>query len=151
MQPHHVLCNLAPALSAEIHPLGHSPTVTVSSFRGAIDAVFIEFDAPHRGGGRRQPPCVQSPLPSVTPVSQRTSGRYSLSICTRRSLQPARVFWRLDNGQTGFFIFVEIFNIFMSPLRRHIFVCFFGKRGVFRPDPYSAWMKYVVCPHLYIP
>ena len=46
----------------------------------------------------------------------------------------------------------------MSPLRRHIFVCFSGKMGVFRPklrrkgsDPYSAWMKYVVCPHLYIP
>ena len=51
--------------------------------------------------------------------------------------------------------------IIMSPLRRHIFVCFMAKSaflGVFQPhlrkkgsDPYSAWMKYVVCPHLYIP
>ena len=35
---------------------------------------------------------------------------------------------------------------------------FFGGGDGFRPqlraqgsDPYSAWMKYVVCPHLYIP
>jgi len=49
----------------------------------------------------------------------------------------------------------------MSPLRRHIFVCFMAKSAFwvfFRPqlrkkgsDPYSAWMKYVVCLHLYIP
>ena len=29
------------------------------------------------------------------------------------------------------YIFYRCF--FMSPLRRHIFVCFMGKRGVFRP------------------
>ena len=49
----------------------------------------------------------------------------------------------------------------MSPLRRHKFVCFMAKSffgGIFGnqfrrkgSDPYSAWMKYVVCIHLYIP
>ena len=46
----------------------------------------------------------------------------------------------------------------MSPQWQHIFVCFYGKMGVFRAllrkkgsDPYSASMKYVVCLHLYIP
>jgi len=48
----------------------------------------------------------------------------------------------------------------MSPLRRHIFVCFMAKSafGVFfgpssikkGSDPYSAWMKYVVCLSTYI-
>ena len=51
-------------------------------------------------------------------------------------------------------------TLVMSPLRRHIFVCFMAKSAFwvfFGPssktgsDPYSAWMKYVVCLHLYIP
>ena len=47
--------------------------------------------------------------------------------------------------------------LFMSPLRRHIFVCFmakgvfFGPSSVTRDRTHSAWMKYVVFLHLYIP
>jgi len=50
--------------------------------------------------------------------------------------------------------------IIMSPLRRHIFVCFMAKSAFWRgfsalrtqgSHPYSVWMKYVVCIHLYIP
>ena len=60
---------------------------------------------------------------------------------------------RIGDSQTLFCMFALV----MSPLRRHIFVCFMAK-GFFWPylrnkgsDPYSAWMKYVVCLHLYIP
>ena len=52
-------------------------------------------------------------------------------------------------------------HFFMSPLRATYICLLHGKIGFlvfFRPqlrkngsDPYSAWMKYVVCLHLYIP
>ena len=60
-----------------------------------------------------------------------------------------------------FYIFLYFYVFMFIFLCYFIFVCFMAKSafwGVFRPqlrkkgsDPYSAWTKYVVCLHLYIP